>query len=85
MNHILSLTPTELDILITAVRKEGSHELNQFTQSLKTGINSIPIDAADEIRDACADHLTLMGFDQDYRITDEGAVLETLIDKLYVG
>jgi hypothetical protein len=40
---------------------------------------------ADDIRDWAAEKLQICGFDIDYNITKEGVVLESIIDKLYVG
>jgi len=42
-------------------------------------------DEADEIRDLCGEQLQIIGFNQDYELTCEGKILESLIDKLFVG
>jgi hypothetical protein len=39
---------------------------------------------ADSIRDACGEQLQRVGFDEDYKPTKESAVLEALIDTLFV-
>jgi hypothetical protein len=39
---------------------------------------------ADTIRDACGEQLQRAGFDEDYKATEEGTILESLIDKLLV-
>jgi len=41
-------------------------------------------DLADEIRNLCSEHLLLVGLDENYNPTFEGAILESLIDKLFV-
>lgn len=38
---------------------------------------------ADEIRDLCGEQLQLVGFDENYELTFEGKILESLIDKFY--
>ena len=40
---------------------------------------------ADEYRNRCQDHLEIIGFDKDYHPTGQGRILESLIDKLYIG
>jgi hypothetical protein len=39
---------------------------------------------ADNVRDACGEDLQRIGFDENYKPTKEGALLEGLIDKLLV-
>ena len=39
----------------------------------------------DSIRDECGEYLQTIGFDKDYNITKEGELLESLIDKFYLG
>ena len=39
---------------------------------------------ADEIRDSCGEQLQLVGFDREYKLTPEGEILESLIDKFFV-
>lgn len=40
---------------------------------------------ADEIRDLFGEQLQLAGFDESYKLTQEGAILESLIDKFFCG
>ncbi len=40
---------------------------------------------ADEIRDLCGERLQFVGFDEKYELTKEGKILESLIDKLFLG
>jgi hypothetical protein len=40
---------------------------------------------ADDIRDLCGEQLQIVGFDEGYELTNEGKILETLIDKFFVG
>ncbi len=39
----------------------------------------------DGMRDLCADRLQIVGFDESYEPTEEGRLLESLLDKLYQG
>ena len=45
----------------------------------------IEIELADEIRDLCSERLQIEGFDKDYELTEDGKVLEMLIDTFYNG
>ena len=40
---------------------------------------------ADEIRDLCGEQLQLVGFDEHYAPTQEGKILESLVDKFFSG
>ena len=40
---------------------------------------------ADRVRDLCGECLQHIGFDKNYDLTEEGEILESLIDKLYIG
>ena len=42
-------------------------------------------DQADEIRDKCGEKLQFVGFNEKYELTEEGILLETLIDKFFIG
>lgn len=46
---------------------------------------SIDDDSADEIRDLCEEQLQVAGFDEIYELTAEGEILESLIDKFFIG
>ncbi|MGP2655914.1 hypothetical protein ACOJTA_02640 [Malaciobacter sp. WC5094] len=41
-------------------------------------------DEADILRDICTDTIDLLGYDKSYNLTEEGIVLNQLIDKLYI-
>jgi hypothetical protein len=70
--HQLSL-PEELHKLIISSEKHG----NEY-------IIYIPLDQADKIRDFCTEKLDLIGFDEQYKPTAEGIILESLIDKFFI-
>lgn len=40
---------------------------------------------ADKIRDLCGAQLQIVGFDECYDLTQEGKILESLIDKFFTG
>ena len=42
-------------------------------------------DQADELRDCCTCKLDEIGFDENYEPSEKGKVLESLVDKLYIG
>jgi len=42
-------------------------------------------DQADEIRNLCGGQLQIVGFDRNYELTSEGEILESLVDKFFVG
>lgn len=42
-------------------------------------------DQADEMRDLCEEQLQIAGFDEKYEFTVEGKILESLIDRFFVG
>jgi hypothetical protein len=45
----------------------------------------IDLDEAEELREELADILQTEGFDQQYRPTPHGQIIERLIDKLFTG
>ena len=42
-------------------------------------------DQVDEMRDLCGEQLQIVGFDEKYELTQEGKILESLVDKLFTG
>ena len=48
-------------------------------------ILKIPEDQADAIRDLCGEQLQIAGFNETYEFTPEGQILESLIDKFFIG
>jgi hypothetical protein len=53
-------------------------------QSSKYKLNLVTEDV-DELRDTFMDRLQIHGFDEDYQLTEEGQMLEDLIDRFFVG
>lgn len=84
---IIILTETEREFLVTIVLKNDLSLMKIIEQSEKdNGKYLIDIDSvlADEIRDLCSEQLQISGFDENYNLTNEGKLLENLIDIFYV-
>ena len=83
----ISLTTEEREVLISDVRLPAQIA-GLICASRPMGdrwILQIGTDDADEIRDHCGDALQERGFDERYEPTSVGKVLETLIDKFFIG
>jgi hypothetical protein len=59
--------------------------LNVEKSNPVTSILDITNDQADEFRDAFGSRLAIVGFDKNYMLTPEGQILESLIDRFFVG
>jgi hypothetical protein len=66
---ILELPP-DLRLVLEAISAEGG-ELNE--------------DQADELRDLCNEKLDICGYDENYKLNENGKKLEALVDKLFIG
>src|SRR5512136_2952361 len=77
LNYLLNknLVPAELERKLTSIAKESGE--NAFLH--------LTDEEADSLRDACGEQLQRIGFDKDYEPTDEGTILEDLIDKFFAG
>lgn len=78
----------EVKLLLKIVEIDSS--TNDFLQLLSSNKNGkYQIEATEDdlstLRDQCLDYLLMVGFDKDYEPTEEGKILEELIDKLYTG
>jgi hypothetical protein len=72
----------ERDLLLAHPETEIiAHEL--LSEPEGDALNGTP-DQCDALREACADLLERIGFDEEYAPTIEGQALEGLIDKLLV-
>ena len=82
--HKVRFTAEERDALLThfALPDELRGDLRQSSLS-----NVVPIgaDEADELREQAEELLLAEGFDQHYRPTAFGKILESLIDKLLIA
>ena len=50
-----------------------------------TYLITISEDQADAIRDLCGEQLQTVGFNEKYELTQEGKILESLVDKFFIG
>ena len=73
------------DALFRLSQLELTHYLRQVLEGHTQAGLSLSDDDADELRDRCGDRLQTQGFDEDYSTTEEGRILEELIDKLFIG
>jgi hypothetical protein len=60
-------------------------DLRRKLEMVAAGEGQISLEDADKLRDLCGDRLQTHGFDADYKVTEEGARLERLIDELFTG
>jgi len=83
---IVKLTKKQFDYLSYSLSKE--QEILRLKLQIKKESQFIIIDVdedtADEIRDWASDELQKKGFDVNYELTDEGKILEELIDAFYI-
>ena len=88
MPLILKLNKSEYDYLCRATFL-GDHHKTLLLSARNHGndryLVEISKDLADEIRDACGGQLQAVGFDENYELTTEGAILESLVDKFFSG
>ena len=84
MKHQISLSQEELEAIMESARVSGQTAVDRASV-LSEGSNTISEACADTLRDACSEHLMVTGFDEEYRTTRLGSVLENLLDKLYIG
>lgn len=77
----LRISEIEKEYLKLACTKENLI----FGDVFKEEINILDIDesTADMIRDWANEKLQIVGFDLSYNLTDEGKILESLVDKLF--
>jgi len=59
---------------------------NQHVELIIEKNNSIALndDLINEIRDWAGERQQIIGFDEDYELTPDGKILESIIDKLYL-
>ncbi len=83
----IKLSPEELTYLLREnFLEEPLMDLLRTTQrTSKAGILNLTEVQADEFRDAFSDRMQDVGFDESYEPTREGKMLESLIDRFYVG
>jgi hypothetical protein len=86
MNKIRLSKPEYIYLCQAAFIQKGHRESLFSAQQISDGhLIHIPEDEADEIRDLCSEQLQVAGFDEKYELTPEGRILESLIDKFFIG
>jgi hypothetical protein len=60
-------------------------DLRQVLEQIARSGGKVDEDQADELRDLCNDQLDLCGYDESYKLNDDGKKLESLVDKLFIG
>ena len=68
------LPPKLLQLLLNSSQNKAGHWLL-----------IIPEEKVDDFRDLFIGQLQVKGFDENYRLTREGEILESLIDKFFLG
>lgn len=82
---LIDLSIDEWRLLADVIAKSADAPVAQPQQIENRYSLDLPDDLADEYRNRCQDRLEVVGFDKDYNPTSQGRILESLIDKLYVG
>jgi hypothetical protein len=81
--HKVRFTAEERDALLTHFALPG--ELRGDLRQSLSSVVPIGVDEADELREQAEELLLAEGFDQHYRPTAFGKILESLIDKLLIA
>lgn len=83
---IINLNESEHDYLQREILSKTTHNVIPSLSKLDDSyLLEISEEQADLIRDLCSEQLQLVGFDEQYNLTQEGKILESLIDKFFVG
>jgi hypothetical protein len=75
---LLSKAVSEAESLLSAIHSVGVETGDSVTLELER-------ETTEELRDCLTEQLAKTGFDKNYLLTKEGAILEGLIDKLYIA
>lgn len=63
-----------------------THDLRRAVEDSSVRlVDQLSPEQVDQLRDLCGERLQAAGFDSRYEPNDEGRLLETLVDKLFVG
>lgn len=83
----INLSESEYIYLCEAGFVQNRHRESFFSakKNIDTYVISLSESQADELRDLCGEQLQIAGFDENYELTDEGKILESLVDKLFTG
>lgn len=78
---IIKFSKEEILFLKNSFLKENKH-LEFFIQ--EKNLVELNDDLINEIRDWAGERQQIIGFNEDYELTQDGKILESLIDKLYL-
>lgn len=83
----IELNRNEYNYLCQASFLEDKHKKLLFSSQQQDDKYALKISEgqADEIRDLCGERLQIAGFNERYELTPEGKILESLVDKLFIG
>ena len=83
----INLSKTEYIYLCQAafIHKRLRETLFSAQQTKDIYLVNISEEQAEEIRELCGEELQIAGFDEKYELTPEGEILESLIDKFFIG
>lgn len=82
----IELNKNEFNYLCKASFLKDRYRKILFASEHRTDHYSLSIseEQADEIRDLCGTQLQIAGFNDNYELTPEGEILESLIDKFLI-
>jgi hypothetical protein len=83
----IELNKNEYTYLCQTSFLEEKYRKLLFSSDHHDGRYSIKISEgrADEIRDLCGERLQIADFDEKYELSQEGKILESLVDKFFIG
>ena len=79
---MINISKSEISLMLEVL--DLSNALRQQLEEIDRVGGKLADDVADDRRDACTARLDTNGFDEDYKPTKEGEILEHLIDKLFI-
>lgn len=79
----IKLSVDDIKYMLSAL--ELTPELRETLESTLRCEADLDDDKADELRDLAMDRLEIYGFGPNYEPTEEGKLLEGLIDRLFIG
>jgi hypothetical protein len=86
---IINVPRKYLDYLVMHLKNLPEITTDKFKTTLLLKMDKLKVqlsyEEADLIRDLCGDRLQVVGFDNDYNLTEEGKFLVDLVDLLYTG
>ncbi len=80
---MISLSSDEIKFMLMILQL--TPDLHQVLEDISITGGAINDDQADELRDLCNDQLDVCGYDEHYKLNENGKKLELLVDKLFVG